>query len=275
MNHNEKILKSLIKNKPSPLLLEESTASFTMNFIYDFMKSICCTKAETFCNTCEACWKITRGKYFDFHLINTYKDSIHKEDLLSIINKLSYPSIEKYGNKFLIIYGIENVNKQIANMLLKNIENPSKNTYYIFVTRNHNNIINTIKSRCVFYKIISEEKRFIKELESNKIDQRYFSYFLLNFYSIDEVLDFYNNETFSKIVNVYETLINDKNKLISIHKSLISFKTFSYYEIAKLLFLLEPKVSPENKEKIYHLISSLKYNLNKTLVFNEILSMLK
>lgn len=55
MNHNEKILSSLIKNKPSPILLEESSACFTIDFIYEFMKSICCTKSETFCNTCEIC----------------------------------------------------------------------------------------------------------------------------------------------------------------------------------------------------------------------------
>ncbi|MDE7075602.1 MAG: DNA polymerase III subunit delta' [Malacoplasma sp.] len=270
---NKKVFKSLIRSKPSPLLLEESKASFAIEFAYDYIKSICCSESESFCNSCEVCLKIENINYFDCYFVNAYEQNISKEEMAKIITNFSLSSLEKYNNKFLIVYGAEKLNKQISNMLLKSIESPSKNTFYIFITRNYNSIINTIRSRCVFYKVNSDIDKFKEILMEKEIDDKYLDFFVSNFYSVREVLNFYKSENFLKIIEIYNMILEKKTSLTSIYKAVTKFKTLSYYEISVLLILLEPYAKNEKKETIYYLINSLKYNINKTLVFNEILSL--
>lgn len=270
---NKKIFQSLIKSKPSPILLEESKASFTVEFAFDYIKAICCSESESFCNSCEICLKIENDNYYDCYFVNNYEQNISKEEISKIISNFSLSSLEKYNYKFLIIYGAEKLNKQISNMLLKSIESPSKNTYYIFITRNYNSIINTIRSRCIFYKISSDVESFKEKLLDKKIEDKYLDFFISNFYSIREVMNFYKSDNFAKIIEIYNIILEKKTSLTSIYKAVTTFKSLSYYEISILLILLEPYAKTEKKETVYYLINSLKFNVNKTLVFNEILSL--
>ena len=273
LDKNKRIFQSLIRSKPSPLLLEESKASFTENFIYDYIKAICCSESESFCNECEVCLKVENRTYYDCCFLNAYDQNVSKEEISKILTNFSFSSLEKYNFKFLIIYGTENLSKQVSNMLLKSIESPSKNTFYIFVTRNYNSIINTIRSRCVFYKVSSNPTSFKEFLVNQKIDDKYLDFFVSNFYSTNEVLKFYSSENFSKIIEIYNMVVEKKLALTSIYTALSKFKSLSYYEISSLLVLLEPFAKDDKKETVYYLINSLKYNINKTLVFNEILGL--
>lgn len=276
MNINKNILESLNRNKPSPILLEESKSSFIFEFIFAYMKSLCCQKSkDSFCDNCTVCKKINKNKYFDCYIFNTYLETLHKEKASEILTNFSYSSLEKYGFKFLVIYGVENINKQVANMLLKSVEEPFKNTFYIFTTRNSNNVINTIRSRCFFYRVKPDYLRFKEELVKNQIDKNYINFFANNFYSIDEVKTFINAENFESINELFNLFISNKSNISRVHKGLTKFKKLSYYELTKLILMLEPYIKDvKRKEKIYYLVNSLKYNINKTLVYSEILNII-
>lgn len=276
MDINENILKSLDRNKPSPVLFEESKSSYVFEFIIKYMKSICCDKVSNlYCDKCLVCKKINSNNYFDSYIFNTYLENLSKDKVSDIINNFSYSSLEKYGFKFLIIYGVENINKQVANMLLKSIEEPSKNTFYIFTTRNSNNVISTIRSRCFLYKIKSDYVRFRNELSNDKLNINYLDFFSNNFYSLSEVNEFKNSENFSNLIDLYNLFLTNKLDLKSVYKGLQKFKKLSYYELKKLILMIEPHVKEiDKKEKIYFLVNRLNYNINKTLVYNEILSII-
>lgn len=51
-------------------------------------------------------------------------------------------------NKVCVLWGVERLNIQAANKLLKLIEEPPKNTYFIFVVSDEEALLPTIKSRC-------------------------------------------------------------------------------------------------------------------------------
>lgn len=51
-------------------------------------------------------------------------------------------------NKVCVIWGMERLNLQAANKLLKMIEEPPKNTYFLFVIDDDEKLLPTIKSRC-------------------------------------------------------------------------------------------------------------------------------
>ncbi|MFT5168390.1 MAG: DNA polymerase-3 subunit delta' [Saprospiraceae bacterium] len=99
--------------------------------------------------------------------------NINKEECLNIIRKLSLKSFEsKY--KVLIMWLPEYLAKE-GNRLLKLIEEPPENTFFILVAENQELILNTILSRCQIVKInqLSDEDvvEGIMKQESLSIEQ--------------------------------------------------------------------------------------------------------
>lgn len=72
------------------------------------------------------------------------------------------------GNpKFIVICNPEDLNLNVLNSLLKIVESPPEQTYFLLVSNNVNKMINTLKSRCVKFKIsfnVSENKFIINNL---------------------------------------------------------------------------------------------------------------
>ena len=88
---------------------------------------------------------------------------IHKEDILAVTNDLCLQSYEG-NNKVLIIWMAQFLSKE-GNRLLKMIEEPPEQTYFILVTNQREQILPTIRSRCMqcFFPPI-EEKELIRLL---------------------------------------------------------------------------------------------------------------
>ena len=83
----------------------------------------------------------------DIEIINKNNENIKIEEVREII----YSSIESSFNspkKIFILCGIENLRKESSNALLKILEEPPKNVYFILLSRTLN-IIPTIKSRTI------------------------------------------------------------------------------------------------------------------------------
>ncbi|MCF0217888.1 MAG: DNA polymerase III subunit delta' [Malacoplasma sp.] len=274
MEHkNLLLLKSVVKDKLNPILIQEQKSSFTLDFVFDYVKSICCGQQALFCDKCEVCHKINQKNYFDIKFIDAYANLVSKEEVVEIINNFAFSSLEKYGYKFLIIYGIEQVNKFIANSLLKNIETPFKNTFYIFTTRNPYAIINTIRSRCFLIRVAKETQRFKQTLIAHKIEAKYLDFFVNNFFGINQVLEFYQSANFEKFWNLFKVLTSNSTNAYEFLVQQKSFKTFSYQEIFYFLDLISESVSETKKTNLFNLQNNLKYNINKTLIFNQILDL--
>lgn len=77
--------------------------------------------------------------------------NINKDECLNIIRKLSLKSFES-DRKVLIMWLPEYLGKE-GNRLLKLIEEPPENTFFILVAENQELILNTILSRCQIVKI--------------------------------------------------------------------------------------------------------------------------
>ena len=101
--------------------------------------------------------------------------NISKEECLSIVKKLSLKTFEA-RSKVMIIWLPEYLGKE-GNRLLKLIEEPPENTYFILVAQNTELILNTILSRCQIVKvnplsdeaIISALQSRFPNLEENQI----------------------------------------------------------------------------------------------------------
>ena len=91
---------------------------------------------------------------------------IHKEDLQHVTSNLHLQSYEG-GNKVLIIWMAQYLAKE-GNRLLKMIEEPPANTYFILISNQREQILPTIRSRCMQLYFPPLERKEIIDLLRNE-----------------------------------------------------------------------------------------------------------
>jgi len=101
---------------------------------------------------------------------NKYKNSINIEQIRNLENFI-YQSPFNNLPKFILIDSADDLNKNSSNALLKILEEPKKNTYFILITHHISTLLPTLRSRCIkfFFKSPSFDY-FKKIIINNKSD---------------------------------------------------------------------------------------------------------
>ena len=101
-------------------------------------------------------------------------ESIKIEDIRNLKSQLSRRPINE-NKRFIILDDVEIFNMSSLNALLKLIEEPNKDNFFILINNKTRQILDTIKSRCLEIKIYLKEKpkkkyykKFIKLFWSRK-----------------------------------------------------------------------------------------------------------
>ena len=71
------------------------------------------------------------------------------------------------GCKIFVVYGFDNATLQAQNKLLKTLENPPANTYFLLCAKNEEKILKTIKSRCKLFCV--ERTSFERAKDATKL----------------------------------------------------------------------------------------------------------
>ena len=194
-------------------------------------------------------------------------------ELINNLNKSSFNNKER----FIIIDNIETLNISSINALLKVLEEPPSNTYFILIN-NDRFILPTLKSRCINFKISLDHKTSISVINKildndimkfiNKDLINYYLtpgqiYHLIEFFKIQKYdLKDYDLKSFLKLVikdNLYK-----KNALI---KDMI-FQYFEFY------FLTKVKLAKSRTFEYYdyflkRINDTKKFNLDEESLFIE------
>ena len=97
-----------------------------------------------------------KNKIIDKTLRNLYSDLMVVDtlniDTVRDIIKKSYTSSHEGGAKVFILKNIQDIRKESANAMLKLIEEPIKDNFFILISKRLN-ILSTIKSRSIIYRI--------------------------------------------------------------------------------------------------------------------------
>ena len=96
------------------------------------------------------------------------KKNIEVDQIREVI-KFTYQSSLNNKSRFIIIDDVEFLNINSANALLKSLEEPNKNVYFFLIFNSEMKILDTIKSRCLEYKID------LKIKDTNIIVDNYFN----------------------------------------------------------------------------------------------------
>jgi len=132
----------------------------------------------------------------NFYLIDllTEKKSIDVRQIREMIN---YTNKSTFNNmaRFILIDNVENLNKNSVNALLKIIEEPNENIFFILINNSEKTILPTLKSRCLTFKInltFSESLNISNSiLEKNVLE--FINYDLLSYYnSPGEIINLFN-----------------------------------------------------------------------------------
>ena len=178
----------------------------------------------------------------NFNLINLKinKKNIEIEQIRNIIN-YSQKSSFNQNKRFILIDNIELLTKNASNSLLKLLEEPPENLYFILIHDNSYRILETIKSRSINFKInftnksiIQITKKIIGDEDFSTINNTY-----LKMYNSIGDLVFLNNFAKKYEINIKSYTIKELlNYIISkkLYKKDSELNIFIYRLIQFLLF---------------------------------------
>ena len=175
-------------------------------------------------------------------------------NLIFNLNKSSFNS----KPRFILIDNIENLNTNSVNALLKVLEEPNNNIFFILI-HNNKRILPTLKSRCLNFKISLSFKETTNVCEklfdsniSNLINDDLMNYYttpgkiydLLNFsktinvdlkkIKLNDLLNVIIDESYYKKEKLYKSIFIDLIELFFTKKNELIFSDFSNYFINKI-----------------------------------------
>ena len=194
-------------------------------------------------------------------------------DVAQIRGMISYTNKSTFNNqdRFIMIDNVEYLNKNSINALLKIIEEPNENIYFILIANSQKNILPTLKSRCITFKIHFSFDNTVnicnQILNQNILNE--LNYDLINYYctpgEIIKLIQFAEEKQInlrdhdvSSIINlIIENTYYKKN--IFIKNLLINFIE---------LFLLKRYKRANNKNFLLNFYQSFIQKINNTEKFN-------
>ena len=215
---------------------------------------------------------IKNGTHPNFHLIDLINDkkSIEVSQIRKMIN---YSNKSSFNNlpRIIIIDNLENLNTNSNNALLKIVEEPNDKIFFLLIHNNNKKILDTLKSRCLTYKInltfndsIYIANKLINENIFNLLNTD-----LINYYNTPG--DFLNLIKFSKsnnlnlkefnLCNFLSLLINEKYYQ---KDEYIKLSIFNFIE----LYFLKIFSQSTYKNNVINFYSKFIRKINDTNKFN-------
>ena len=172
---------------------------------------------------------------------NKIKNFINIEQIRNLDSVLYQSSLNNLP-KFIVIDSADDLNKSSSNALLKILEEPKKNTYFILISHHVSSLLPTIRSRCIKFNIskptFDEFNQIINlQIKNVSSDEINFLYYISNA-SPGIAINIYTDNLHNIYINLINILI--QNKVLTkdiINLSEISSK-YSIDEFKIFLFIL-------------------------------------
>ena len=215
---------------------------------------------------------IQNNSHPNFYLIDLL-DEKKNIDVDQVRRMIAYTNKSSFNDspRFILIDNIEYLNKNSNNALLKIIEEPNDGIFFILINNNEKNILPTLKSRCIIFKINLTFDETIKATNL-LLDKDIFE--IIN----HELINYYT--TPGEIINLINFSIEKKINLkqLTILELLILLIDNGYYKknryvkrliinFIELFFLKEYKLSA-TKNSLLYLYHKFIFKINNVEKFN-------
>ena len=114
---------------------------------------MCQTPDNAPCGYCHACHLMAAHSHPDFHVLASQEGKDIGVDQVRAINEVVSQHAQQNGNKLVYIQDAERLTEAAANALLKTLEEPRPNTYFLLQTEPSSSLLATIYSRCQVWNV--------------------------------------------------------------------------------------------------------------------------
>jgi DNA polymerase III delta prime subunit len=114
-------------------------------FVQNGLQQILCKKSG--CKTCVRCAQIRQNEHPNVYWLRPEKQYT-LEQLEIVFEKIAF-ALDDNEKFFIVIESADLLNQACSNKLLKSIEEPKAGYYFLFLSQRKENILPTIRSRCV------------------------------------------------------------------------------------------------------------------------------
>jgi len=136
-------------------IIEGDTCVDKVAFAKDMVKAILCSHAPGVgCDACICCRKISHDNYEDLYFIESDGLSVKDDAVFSLQEKLKRKPTGGPRN-IAVIKDADTMTVRAQNRLLKTLEEPPAGTVILLLSENKDNLLETIRSRCVAYRLNS------------------------------------------------------------------------------------------------------------------------
>ncbi|EYD68600.1 hypothetical protein FNF_08678 [Fusobacterium necrophorum subsp. funduliforme B35] len=233
------------KKKSGTYLFYGEDSSRLEKAVLSFAKALCCVEEEDYyCDSCPVCQRIQKGVYADVHVL----EHLNIEDIREAESSFHETSYEG-ERKIFILPNIQDLRKESANALLKSIEEPGENTFFLLSTT-RKNILSTIRSRSIQvfvpragYKELGVSKECYEFFEGNEQD-------ILQ--CLEEKLDWKEHQSYKNIQKNIKEYTDTKQiaAKIKVYRSLIDFlEVKDNISVAEVLWFVEELVNSPCERK--------------------------
>ena len=215
---------------------------------------------------------ICNGSHPNFYSIDLINDKKNIE-ISQIRKMINYTNKSSFNNqpKIILLDNLENLNLNSSNALLKILEEPNENIFFILIQNSYKSILPTIKSRCLNFKINLDFETSItitNKLINNNI-LKLLNKDLINYYNTPgEYINLINFSSENNIDIKGNNLHNFLKILIKENfykkNSFINLYIFNFIE----LYFLKKFYQSNYKNKIYINYSNFIKKFNYTKQFN-------
>ncbi len=166
---NFQYLKNLFENSKMPhaLLFTGPKGNGKQLFTQHWVQWLFCLEQEKPCQNCKNCNRIEKELHPDVFFVKPEKGTIKIDAIRGLKENLSLKPLES-AFKVIVFEEVELLNLAAANALLKTLEEPPANTFFILLSSSPYKLLKTILSRCqkIFFPPLTEEER--KQLEKEE-----------------------------------------------------------------------------------------------------------
>lgn len=126
-------------------------------------QTLLCTESHVdFCGMCSSCLQVQKGQHPGLMVLNTENAQLKMEEARDLMKKLNLRNWD--GSRIVVINDAHKLNPQAGNALLKVIEEPPEDTYFVLVTFQPGKILSTIRSRTQVVRFGPLEPEHLKKI---------------------------------------------------------------------------------------------------------------
>ncbi len=151
---------SLNGSLPHAWLFVSTDLAHNLQVAKQFSQWLLCTnkQATLACGSCKQCYLFAADSHPDFCIITpAEKHSAILIDEIRTLNEFIPSKPQLADRKIVLLYPAEKMNKQAANALLKNLEEPVTNVLFILLTTHSRLLLKTIVSRCQILPVTNDK----------------------------------------------------------------------------------------------------------------------